>query len=108
MNVKLTPAQKIKIINSDDVFIIMHKILLRENKIDRDKEHFWIIGLALNNKVLFIASECNTIIGEELQMCHTKYYPNAELVVIKNAGHTMFGEQPEECIRVIRQYLNEE
>lgn len=60
-----------------------------------------------NTKVLFIASECNKLIGEDLQLRHTKYYPNAELVVIKNAGHTMFGEQPEESIKVIRQYLNE-
>ncbi len=60
-----------------------------------------------NTKVLFIASECNKLIGEDLQRRHTVYYPNAKLVVIKDAGHTMFGEQPEESIRVIRQYLNE-
>ena len=54
MNVNLTDAQKIKILNADDVFAIMQKILLRENKIDRDKEHFWIVGLANNNKALFV------------------------------------------------------
>ncbi len=59
------------------------------------------------NKVLFIASECNTLVGERQQKRHAEYYPDAELVVIKNAGHTMFGEQPDECIRLIRQYLNE-
>ena len=54
MNVKLTEAQKIKVLNSDDVFSIMQKVLLRENKIDRDKEHFWIIGLATSLKALFV------------------------------------------------------
>ena len=54
MNVKITEAQKIKVLNSDDVYAIMQRILLRENKIDQDKEHFWIIGLATNNKALFI------------------------------------------------------
>jgi len=54
MNIKLTEAQKIKILNADDVFGIIQKILLRENKIERDKEHFWIIGLAINNHVLYI------------------------------------------------------
>ncbi len=54
MNVKLTEHQKIKILNSDDVFEIMQKILRRENKIDRDKEHLWIIGLASNNRILYI------------------------------------------------------
>ena len=32
----------------------MQKVLRRENKIDREKEHFWIIGLATNNRIMFI------------------------------------------------------
>jgi len=58
MNVKLTGLKKIRILNSDDVFGIMQKVLLRENKIDRHKEHFWIIGLNLANKILFIELVC--------------------------------------------------
>ncbi len=54
MNIKLTNQQKIKIVNPDDVYAIMQKILLRENKIDQEKEHFWIIGLNTNNTILFI------------------------------------------------------
>jgi proline iminopeptidase len=63
-------------------------------------EHF-------TNKVLFIASECNSIIGEAQQRIHMQYFPHAELAVIKNAGHTMFGEKPEKCLQVIRQYFHE-
>lgn len=40
--------------NGEDVFAIMQKVLLRENKIDWDKEHFWIIGLDADNRILFI------------------------------------------------------
>ena len=54
MDIKLTEAEKIKCLNSDDVFEIMQRVLCRENKIDQDKQHFWIIGLAINNKALFI------------------------------------------------------
>ncbi len=54
MDVKLTEAEKIKILNSDDLYGIMQRILLRENKIDQDREHFWVVGLANNNRVLFI------------------------------------------------------
>ncbi|UUC45146.1 JAB domain-containing protein [Flavobacterium cerinum] len=54
MDVKLTEAQKIKILNSDDIYVIMQQVLLRENKIDLNREHFWVIGLANNNMVLFI------------------------------------------------------
>ena len=32
----------------------MVNVLLREEKIDRDKEHFWVVGLATSNKLLFI------------------------------------------------------
>lgn len=59
------------------------------------------------NKVLFLAGECNTLIGEEYQKDHMKYFKNAEMVVIKNAGHTMFGEQPEESIGAVRRYFKE-
>lgn len=58
-----------------------------------------------DNKVLFIASECNSIIGEEQQRMHMNYFPNADLIVIKDAGHTMFGEQPGETIGAIRNYF---
>jgi len=54
MNVRLTKDQKIQILNTDDVYSIMQQILLRENKIRRGQEHFWIIGLDESNKILFL------------------------------------------------------
>ncbi len=54
MDIKLTEDEKIKILNSDDIYGIMQKILLRENKIDQNREHFWVIGLENNNRILFI------------------------------------------------------
>jgi DNA repair protein RadC len=54
MNVKLNEQDKIKLLNSGDIYSIMQKVLLRENKIERNKERFWIIGLATNNKILYI------------------------------------------------------
>ncbi|MEC3964396.1 JAB domain-containing protein [Flagellimonas halotolerans] len=32
----------------------MQCILLREDKIDQNREHFWVIGLENNNRILFI------------------------------------------------------
>ena len=60
-----------------------------------------------SGKILLMASECNTIIGVEQQRVHLDYYPDAEFVVIEEAGHTMFGEQPEKCMKIIRQYFDE-
>ncbi|WP_299119259.1 JAB domain-containing protein [uncultured Tenacibaculum sp.] len=54
MNIKLTESEKIKVLNSDDIYGIMQKILLREQKIDQNREHFWVIGLENNNRILFI------------------------------------------------------
>jgi DNA repair protein RadC len=54
MDIKLAEAEKIKVLNSDDIYGIMQRILLRENKIDQNREHFWVIGLENNNRILFI------------------------------------------------------
>lgn len=54
MNVRLTKDQKIQVLNSADIYAIMQQVLLRENKIRRNQEHFWVVGLNHNNKILFV------------------------------------------------------
>lgn len=54
MDIDLTPEERIKVLNSDDLYGVMQRILLRENKIDQNREHFWVIGLESNNRILFI------------------------------------------------------
>lgn len=54
MEIKLGKSDKKYIEGTDDVFSIMQKILLRDDKIDRDKEHFWIIGLNEAGLILYI------------------------------------------------------
>ena len=54
MNIELTSDQKIKVMNSSMVFKVMKQILMRENEIERDQEHVWIVCLAANNKILNI------------------------------------------------------
>nr|VFK43009.1 MAG: DNA repair protein RadC [Candidatus Kentron sp. SD]VFK48481.1 MAG: DNA repair protein RadC [Candidatus Kentron sp. SD] len=54
MDIKLIEKDRIKILNSEDLFAIMQKILLREDKIDQGKEHFWIVGLDADSRILFI------------------------------------------------------
>ena len=50
MNIPLSDKQKIKILNADDLFGIMVKILEREEKIDKDKEHLWVHQHQLKNE----------------------------------------------------------
>lgn len=54
MNVTLSKSQKIKLLNSADIYTVMQQVLRRENKIDRNKEHFWTIGLDTANRILYI------------------------------------------------------
>lgn len=54
MNVRLNKNQKIQILNANDVYRIMQQVLLRQNKIRRHQEHFWVVGLDNANTVLFV------------------------------------------------------
>ncbi len=54
MTVKLKTKEKVKILCSDDIYFIMQWVLLRENKIDRNREHVWTISLDNANKILNI------------------------------------------------------
>ncbi|MFL0070261.1 JAB domain-containing protein [Tenacibaculum maritimum] len=54
MNVRLSKEQKIQILDSTDVYKVMQQVLLRENKIRRNQEHFWVVGLDNSNKILLI------------------------------------------------------
>jgi len=54
MNIRLKRNEEIKILCSDDIYSIMQKILLRENKIDRGREHLWTISLDTVHKILNI------------------------------------------------------
>ncbi|MBL4709016.1 MAG: DNA repair protein [Flavobacteriales bacterium] len=54
MDIELNDAQKIKILCSDDLYSVMQNILLREGKIDQDREHFWTICLDNANRILNI------------------------------------------------------
>lgn len=56
-------------------------------------------------KVLFLAGSCGTVIGPDRQRRSLGHFRDAELVVIEGAGHTMFGEKPEESIAAVRRYL---
>ncbi len=54
MNVRLSKDQKIKIGLPEDIYAIMQKILLRENRLGRAKEHFWVIGLTFKHQIAYI------------------------------------------------------
>lgn len=54
MNITLTDREKIKVMNSNDLFKIMQSILLREQRVDQDREHFWTVCLNRANVIMNI------------------------------------------------------
>ena len=58
-------------------------------------------------KVLFMTGECQQLIGADFQNRQMALFPSAELVVIPNAGHEMFFENPEASVEAVRAYLND-
>lgn len=54
MNITLTDKEKIKVMNSDDLYKVMQQILLREQRVDQDLEHFWTVCLNRANVIMNI------------------------------------------------------
>jgi DNA repair protein RadC len=54
MQMELNEEEKIIVMNSDDLCHVMRQILLRENKISREQEHFYVICLNSINRILNI------------------------------------------------------
>lgn len=54
MNIHLSKINPIKLLHSKHLYSIMQKILLQEDKIKQNKEHFWTLGLTSNDQLLFI------------------------------------------------------
>ena len=54
MNIRLNKNQKIKVNSSKDIYRIKKQILLRENKYGITKEHFWVVGVGFDNRILYI------------------------------------------------------
>ena len=54
MDIKLSKTDKKILLDSKDIYSLMQKILLKASPVHQNKEHFWILGLANNNKLLFV------------------------------------------------------
>lgn len=67
MNISLKSGEKKKLITAADMYDIMQRILLRENRIDRNREHLWTMCLdnasrLLNIELVSMGSVNKTII----------------------------------------------
>lgn len=104
MDIKLTSNDKKYINSPDDVYGVMQRILLRENKIDQEKEYFWMIGLNMAGYILYIelvslGSVKKTIV-EPMNVFRVAVLKGATRVVIVHnhpSGRLSASDEDKEC-----------
>lgn len=85
MDIKLAKHDKRYIDGTSDVYSIMQRVLLRENQIDQEKEHFWIIGMNEAGYILYIElialGTAKTVPAEPMNIYRVAVMKNATRVV---------------------------
>lgn len=85
MDIKLAKNDKRYIDGTSDVYNIMQRVLLRENQIDQEKEHFWIIGMNEAGYILYIElialGTAKTVPAEPMNIYRVAVMKNATRVV---------------------------
>lgn len=86
-----------------------YQAILRSARDENGNTDWSITTRGLKNytkTVLMLVSACNQWVGLEYQRAyHLNLYPSVEVVVISDAGHDMFWENPEDSIAAIRDFL---
>lgn len=59
------------------------------------------------NKVLFLASSRNELIGKDFQEKQAMFFQNVEIEIVPDCGHNLMWSKPAETLTFIRAYLNE-
>ncbi len=76
---------------------------------EEDQEFSFVEGVeAVDKEVLFVAGRCDEVLGQEFQREQMKYFPKARIVVIDDAGHEMFANNPKASLAPVRTYLREQ
>ncbi len=108
MEVPLSPKEKIKIANSKDIFLIMRQILRRENKLAKQQERFWVIGLNKQNRILYIElmglGGKKTVHAPIKQVLKVAIYKDAESIIAIH-NHPSGKLTPSEADIDLTQYL---
>ena len=86
MNISLKAGDKKKLHTAADMYDIMQRILLRENRIDRNREHLWTISLDTASRLLAIElvsmGSVNKTIVEPMEVFSVPLQKRAVKVVV--------------------------
>ncbi len=108
MTIRLKTEEQIKVFCADDIYGIMQRVLMRENKTDRNREHLWIVSLDSANKILNIElvsmGSVNKTIVEPMEVFSVPLQKRAlKIVIIHN--HPSGELQPSEADKDITDRL---
>lgn len=89
MSIRLKKEEKIKITCADDMYYVMQRILLRENRINRNREHVWTICLDTAGRILNIElvsmGSVNRVVIEPMEVLSVPLQKRAvRLILVHN------------------------
>lgn len=97
MNIRLHPHQKLHIQSSSDIYSILQPIFRRSSKLDRDREHLWLMSLDGSQTVrhlelLGLVTQQNVLIDPK-EVFHRALHRRAASIVIAH-NHPSGSLQP--------------
>lgn len=54
MTIELSQEEKQRVLQTEDVFVLMQKLLQRESKIDKSKLHLWVVALDPKSRIVLV------------------------------------------------------
>lgn len=86
MNVPFEKDSEVKVLNSEDVYSIMKQVLLRENKIEVEQEHVWVLSLntqfvVLNIELIGLGSLTRSVV-EPIQVYRMAVHKGATSIIM--------------------------
>lgn len=86
MTIRLKPHQKIHIQSSADIYRVLQPILLRISKLNRDREHCWLMHLDASQRVrcveLLAVGTQRTVLIDPMDVFHRAIVRRASSVVV--------------------------
>jgi DNA repair protein RadC len=99
MKIKI-PINKISIKHAVDIYEIMQMVLKREEKVDRGKEHFWVLALNNSNRILNLElislGSSNRTIVEPMQVLSIPLQKQAVGIILVH-NHPSGNPEPSEA-----------
>jgi DNA repair protein RadC len=108
MTIRLKPHQKIHIQSSADIYRVLQPILLRISKLNRDREHCWLMHLDASQRVrcveLLALGTQRTVLIDPMEVYHRAIVRRASSVVVIH-NHPSGNLKPSRADKIVTEKL---